>query len=463
MNMVRPFFLTRFLSVAAAAAVCVRAFAAGPGGDGRHPLADQARAEMVAARDRVFPALVFVKVVQQTHERGERSAREAAGSGVLIAANGEFLTNWHVVDKAAGLRGLLTDGRAFPAELIGADKDTDLALCRLTLAPEERVPYAPLGDSTALTEGDPVFVMGAPWGLSRSISAGIVSCTRRYLAGASEYTLWLQTDASVNPGNSGGPVVSGAGEVVGITARGTFFGGDLAFAIPASDAAVIVDQLRRFGRMNWSWTGLQLQPIRDFDRNVYFDFDNGVIVSATDPGSPARAAGLLPKDRIAAVNGQPVTALTQEDIPGINRLLGLLPKDAPATLTVLRGADTLTLAIVPRDKGRVEGEEKDFPRWDFTAKAVNQFDTPNLFFYREEGVFVFGTRQPGNADNAGLQRQDILLRIGAREIRTLDDLAAAHAAAMDDLPRNHRLLFTVLRNGQQRQIVLDFARDFNRR
>ncbi len=460
MNM-RPFFVRLVATLAVVVFAC-RSPAADPA-SGRYPLTDQARAEMLTARDRVFPALVFIKVVQQTHERGEKSARETAGSGVLISADGEFLTNWHVVDKAAGLRCLLTDGRAFPAELVGSDKDTDLALGRLTLPPGTTVPFAPLGDSAALTEGDPVFVMGAPWGLSRSISAGIISCTRRYLAGASEYTLWLQTDASVNPGNSGGPVVSGAGEVIGITARGMFFGGDLAFAIPANEATVIVDQLRSFGRMNWSWTGLQLQPIRDFDRNVYFDFDSGVIVSATDPASPARAAGILPKDRITAVSGIPVTACTQEDIPSVNRILGLLPKETPAALTILRGGETVTLTVTPRAKGRVEGDEMDFPRWDFTAKTVNQFDTPNLFFYREKGVFVFGTKHPGNAANAGLNTQDIIVKVGARDIETLDDLTTAHTEAMAALTSNHRAIFTVLRNGQHRQIVLDFSRDFNRR
>ncbi len=458
---IHPFFARFGVALALAAAACP--CRAGDAAAGRYPLSDQARAEMLVARDRVFPSLIFIKVVQQTHERGEKSARETAGSGVLISADGEFLTNWHVVDKAAGLRCLLTDGRAFAAELIGSDKDTDLALGRLMLPPGSTVPFAPLGDSAALTEGDPVFVMGAPWGLSRSISAGIISCTRRYLAGASEYTLWLQTDASVNPGNSGGPLVSGAGEVIGITARGTFFGGDLAFAIPARDATVIVDQLRSFGRMNWSWTGLQLQPIRDFDRNVYFDFDSGVIVSATDPASPARLAGILPKDRITAVNGLPVTAFTQEDIPRVNRILGLLPKEAPAAITVLRGDETVILTVTPRAKGRVEGDEMDFPRWDFTAKAVNQFDTPDLFFYREKGVFVFGTKHPGNAANAGLNAQDIIVSVGARDIETLSDLASAHNEALEALTSNHRAIFTVLRNGQHRQIVLDFSRDFNRR
>ena len=418
---------------------------------------------MQVARERVFPALVFVKVIKQTHDRGERSSSSVSGSGVLISEDGEFLTNWHVVDKAESVRALLTDGRAFTADVVGSDKDTDLALCRLVLPEGEKAPFASLGDSDTLVEGDPVFVMGAPWGLSRSISSGIISCTRRYLEEASEYTLWLQTDASISPGNSGGPVVDQTGEVVGITARGTLWGGNLGFAIPSRDAAMVAGRLRAYKSMNWSWTGLQLQPLRDFDKNMYFDSTNGVIVSATDTGSPARKAGIQPKDRLVAINDIPVTALTQEDIPAINCMLGLLEKEHPSTFVFVRGEETLTLSMVPREKGQVEGDEQEFPRWDFSAKVINQFDTPNLYFYREKGVFVFAIKYPGNAQSSELQVNDIIVKVGNRDIETMEDLQAAHKEALEGIDKNHRAMLTVLRKGQTRMISLDFSRDYKRR
>jgi len=418
---------------------------------------------MQIAREKVFPALVFVKVIQQTHDKGERSSRSGAGSGVLISEDGEFLTNWHVIDKAESVRCLLTDGRAFPVEIIGSDKDTDLALCRLILPEGEKVPFATLGDSDKLVEGDPVFVMGAPWGLSRSISSGIISCTRRYLEEASEYTLWLQTDASISPGNSGGPVVDQTGKVVGITARGTLWGGNLGFAIPSRDATMVAGRLRAYKSMNWSWTGLQLQPLRDFDKNMYFDFTNGVIVSATDTGSPARKAGIQPKDRLISINDVPVTALTQEDIPSINCMLGLLEKEQPSTFVFARNEETLTVSMIPREKGQVEGDEQEFPRWDFSAKVINQFDTPNLYFYREKGVFVFAIKYPGNAQSANLQRNDIIVKVGNKEIETMEDLQEAHKEALEGVDKNHRIMFTVLRAGQTRMISLDFSRDYKRK
>ncbi len=418
---------------------------------------------MRVAKDRVFPALVFIRVIQQTHESGERSAQSGAGSGVLISADGEFLTNWHVVDKAESIRCFLTDGRAYPAEVIGSDKDIDIALCRLQIPKDTKVPFALLGNSDLLTEGDPIYVMGAPWGLSRSISSGIISCTRRYLEGASEYALWLQTDASINPGNSGGPVVNQAGDVIGITARGSTYGGDLGFAIPAKEAALIAGRLREFKRMNWSWTGLQIQPLRDFDKNVYFEFDSGVIISATDPESPARRAGVLPKDRLIAINGTSVTAITQEDIPAVNRQLGLLEKEKPASLSIMRDKELIAVTVTPREKGKVEGVEKEFPRWDFSAKTINQFDTPNLYFYNQKGVFIFAVKYTGNAATAGLSPNDIILDIGGKPIETLEHVTAAHQEAIKNMETQYRVPMTVLRNGQRRQIILDFSRDYKRR
>ena len=415
------------------------------------------------ARDKVFPALVFVHVVKSNLGSGEKSARVGAGSGFVISEDGFFVTNWHVAEKALEIRCLLSDGRDFPADLIGADKDTDIALCKLRMPEGETVPFAAFGSSAELMACDPVLVMGAPWGLSRSISTGIISCTHRYLEEASEYALWLQTDASVSPGNSGGPIVNARGEVVAITARGNLWGGNLGFGIPADEALIIISQLREFGKMNWSWTGIRLQPLRDFKRNISFPFTAGVIIADTEQGSPARLAGVLDNDRLLAVNGESVNGFTIENLPEICRKLGLLEKGVPATLTISRGEETLELTVTPREKGDVEGSEMDFPRWDFTAKAINQFDNPDLFFYQEKGVFVFGIKYPGNARDSDLSTGDIIKRVGNREILTLDDLKQAHEEALKNVATQHRIMFTVQRGGFTRQIVLDFARDYNRR
>ena len=418
-----------------------------------------------SAKEKVFPAVVFIKCQRETHQQGKRSFIEVLGSGVIISAKGEVLTNWHVVDKAVEVRVLLTDGQACDAKVLGTDKDVDLALLQLELKDTSKLaalPFAKIGDSAKLKEGDFVMAMGAPWGLARSVSIGIVSCTRRFLPEQSEYSLWLQTDASISPGNSGGPLVNTEGEVVGITTLGGMAGGDLGFAVPSETIRDIVDQIRRSGKVDWCWTGLRLQPLRDFTRNIYFDATEGVIVSGTDPESPSRRAGLQPRDRIVRVNGKPLTALTEEDLPAIRRDLGFLPKGKPAKFDIIRDGAPLALEITPCEKGKVEGEELDCPRWDFTVKTINQFDNPDLFFHRKQGVFVFALRYPGNASGSGLQSQDILLTLDGQDVATLDDIKRIHKASVDGVDKKHKIVITVLRNGLMRQLVLDFSRDFEK-
>lgn len=414
------------------------------------------------AKKRVFPAVIYIKCIRESMESGKKESQEVSGSGVIITPGGEALTNWHVVDKATDLRCQLTDGRAANAKVLGKDKDTDLALIQLELTDGGVVPHATLGDSSRLTEGDVVMAMGAPWGLNRSVSLGIISCTRRFLPEHSEYSLWLQTDAAISPGNSGGPLVNTAGEVVGLNTRGVMIGGDMGFTVPAETIRDIVTQLREHGEVRWSWTGLQLQALRDFNRNIYFDADEGVIVAETDPESPARRAGLQHKDRIIRINDRPVTAHTEEDLPLLRREIGLLPKNKPASIVFIRGTETMQVELTPREKGKVEGEELECQRWDFTVKAINQFDNPGLYFHRKEGVFIFGIKYPGNATNSDLRTQDILLKIDGKNVVTLDDVRRLHEQSLSEVHKKHKIVLQVLRNGLFRQVVLDYSRDYEK-
>ncbi len=421
------------------------------------------RQTVQAAKAKVFPAVVFIKVLRESHQSGKKITSEILGSGVLISPTGEVVTNWHVVDKATEIRCLLSDGRPMDARVVGKDKDTDLALIQLALpAGGAALPFATMGDSAALKEGDFVMAMGAPWGLSRSVSIGIISCTKRYLVDNSEYSLWLQTDAAISPGNSGGPLVNTDGEIVGINTRGIMRGGDTGFAVPSETVQLIVGRLREHGDVNWSWTGLQLQPLKDFNRDMYFDGADGVIVAGTDPQSPARRAGLMARDRILAVNGEPVSAVHDEDLPAVRRKLALLPKEGEVALTVRRNGEVMDLALTLREKGQVEGEELDCPRWNMTVKQINQFDNRDLHYFVKEGVFIYGVKYPGNARNAGLETQDIILKIEGQPVKTLADVEAIYTEALANIDSKHRILFQIMRNGLMRQIVLDFSRDYER-
>jgi len=419
------------------------------------------RAVIAYGKSKVFPAVVFVRPIVEEFDEGKKTSREQAGSGVIISPTGEVVTNWHVVNKAVDIRVQTFDGCCVKGKLIGGDKDSDIALVQLAPRPDKK-PYAfaQFADSSKVKEGDFVMAMGAPWGLSRSVSLGIVSCTRRVLPERSEYSLWLQTDASLNPGNSGGPLVTSEGEVVGINTLASMIGGDIGFAVPSNTVRDMVEQLRQHGEVKRSWTGLRLQPLNDFERNIFFDAEDGVIVAGTDPESPGRRAGVQVGDRILRINGTPVTARSVEDVPAIRALLGSLKQGGAATIDLVRDGKPVALTMTPRPKGAVEGEDLDCPKWNMTVKTINQFDNPELYFHRRKGVFIQAVKYPGNAQASGLDAHDIVVKIGDTSIETLADVSKAYDKAVAAKKDEQKVVVEVVRGGLTHQVVLDYSRDF---
>ncbi len=409
--------------------------------------------------DTVFPSLVYIRVVREDLGDAKNAKQVVSGSGVVISADGELLTNQHVIDKATEIRCLLAGGEAYAAKVVGFDKDMDVALLRLERG-TNAVPLkaATLSDRPVRT-GDVVLAMGAPWGLARSVTMGIVSCTDRYLDGAGQYTLWYQTDAAIAPGNSGGPLVDTEGLVVGLNARGNMFGGQ-AFTIPSTAILDVLPYLREKGNAGWSWFGFKFQPLNDFDRNMRFPYETGVMVAGTDVGSPARKAGFQPNDRIIAIDGEPVTALNAEDLPAFERRLGRMQFGKMVRFTAERKGEQFVAAVAPCEKGKVEGEQKAYERWGFTAKEINQFAEPELaFFAPEGGVYVSATSWEGNAAVSGLKRQDVIVSIDGLAIKTLSNLDQIYEQALKDLPERCKMRVEVSRKGRKMQFVLNYLED----
>ena len=430
-----------------------------PGGDDLTDFRDV----IAGAKSKVFPSVVFLMPITERYDAGRKEKAQVAGSGVIISPDGEIVTNWHVVDKAVEIRCLLFDGSARRAKILGVDKDTDLALLKLEDT-EGGLPAAPFADSDRLEEGQFVMAMGAPWGLSRSVSMGILSCVDRYLPEQNGgYNLWLQTDASINPGNSGGPLIDTDGRVVGINSLGIMFGGDMAFAIPSNTAKSVTDRLRRDGRVIRAWTGIHLQPLKDFQKNIFYDGDSGVLVAGVDPDSPADKAGIRVGQLLMAVNGQPVRGINHEDIPALNLMLSELPIGADAILTLRAGAalsdaaDERDTSVAPMEKGHVEGDDFDCRRWNMTVKAINEFANPLLHFFRSRGVFVQAVKNPGNAATAGIRSGDIIMEIDGEEIDDIDDIRRVYESVVADEKRDKKAVFTVLRSGLKYYHVLDYA------
>ena len=395
------------------------------------------RGVILEARQKVFPTLAYIRVVREALESGKNEKQVVSGSGVVISPDGELLTNHHVVDKATEIRCQLSDGTAYTAKVLGSDKDLDVALLKLD-CPSNTPPFA---------------------AATLAPDLGIISCTDRYLEGCGQYTLWYQTDAAIAPGNSGGPLVDTHGRVVGLNTRGNLFGGQ-AFTIPSPTILEVLPRLRAHGDAHWAWFGLNLQPLHDFNHDMTFPGDTGVIVSGTDAGSPARKAGLLPNDRIVSVGGEPVKVVNSEDLPAIYRRLGRLDFGKEVVFSVTRGDKELSFSIAPTEKGRVEGAQKAFERWGFTAKEINRFDTPDLAFFAEDGgLFVSAVAWDGNAWSAGLKEKDVLLSWDGKPVKTLDGLSQIYEAALKDLPNRYRANIEVMRRGRKMQIVLNYLED----
>ena len=299
------------------------------------------------AKAAVAPSVVFIRVIYNDTESGRNRKGVASGSGVIVSKDGEVLTNHHVVDKTSEIRCQLADGRSFTAKVLGKDKDLDIALLKLDMPEGTDIPVASLSPRR-LEVGEVVLAMGAPWGLARSVSMGIVSCNDRFLEDCGDYTLWYQTDAAISPGNSGGPLVDTDGLVVGLNARGNLWG-DQAFTIPSETILEILPDLRKYGEAHWAWFGFKLQPLEDFKRNIRFDAKEGALVADVEPGSPAEKAGLKSNDLLLSVDGEKTTARFWEDIPAIERHLGRREFEKPCKFKVVRDGRDVEIAVAPTE------------------------------------------------------------------------------------------------------------------
>ena len=416
------------------------------------------------AKNKVFPALVFIKPIQQEFRGGKMEKVQVFGSGAIISPEGYVVTNNHVVEKATEIRCVLSDKEEVPAKLVGLDPETDLAVIKLDLAGRKSgtpLPVAEFGDSSRLRVGELAMAMGAPHGFERSVSRGIVSSKERYFDFA-PYNLWVQTDAAINPGNSGGPLVDIHGHIIGINARGMRGAENLGFAIPAEVVKDVVNRIIRDGKVVRAWTGLRFQALKDFGKSSYIDARQGVLIAGVDEGSPAEKAKLRAGDIAVCVNGEAVHGMYETDLPAVERRFADLPVNTPARLDVQRGPESLTVTITPIVKGRQEGEDFECRKWDLTVKEITKFSDPFLWFQRPSGIYIQGVKFSGNARTSGFANFDILLSIGDCPVETLKEVREAYEASLKQEKGGRKLLFRIIRSGYRRMIVLDFEKDLEK-
>jgi S1-C subfamily serine protease len=296
--------------------------------------------------EKVSPAVVNINVRQETNGRPGARPAGGSGSGFVFTPDGFVLTNSHVVHGASRIEVVLSDGQRFPAQLVGDDPHTDLAVIRIhapSLVPAE------FGDSQTIRVGQLAIAIGNPYGFQCTVTAGVVSALGRSLRSQSGRLIdnVIQTDAALNPGNSGGPLVNSRGEVIGVNTAVILPAQGICFAIAVNTAKFVAARLIKEGRVRRSFIGVAGQNVPLHRRMVRFHnlpVDTGVLVSSVEPGSPAKRAGLSEGDVIVGFDNQPVRG-----IDDLHRLLTEERVGRKVRLTIIRRAERTELVVIPQE------------------------------------------------------------------------------------------------------------------
>ncbi len=362
-------------------------------------------------------------------KRGDADpARRGEGTGFIIDADGSILTNQHVIDRAERITVKLSDGRSLKARVVGSDPDTDVALIKIDGEPG--LPVAPLGDSSTLRMGEWVCAIGNPLGYEHSVTVGVVSYLGRKLFDAS-LDNYIQTDAAINFGNSGGPLINSRGEVIGINAAISSRASNIGFAVPINGATAILPQLRARGRVSRGYIGVGLRDIDpDLQQSLKLPLSRGALVQDVSDGSPGERAGLRPYDTIVGIDDR--------DVANDDELIRTIASKAPGTAAKLRVVrdgrrETVTVKLAERP-GREAGEtrkngsaapaehrksEGDDPLGiavkDLDKASALKLDIPKAF----HGVLVTKVEPLGPSFDAGLERNALIMEINRQAVDTI--------------------------------------------
>ncbi len=347
------------------------------------------------------------------------------GSGFIISGDGYILTNAHVVEAADEITVKLTDKREFKAKVIGSDRRTDVALIKIE---GSALPTVKFGDPSRLKVGEWVIAIGSPFGFENSVTAGIVSAKGRSLP-QENFVPFIQTDAAVNPGNSGGPLFNLKGEVVGINSQiysrtGGFMG--LSFAIPIDVANDIATQLKTTGKVTRGRIGVVIQPVtKELAESFGLPKPSGALVSAVEKGSPAEKAGIEIGDVILRFDGKPVNS--SEDLP---RLVGTTRPGSKATVQLMRNKTardvTVVIGEIPDEERTAQRAQRRGPGGKQPSDSISRFGMTLSEPSAEQrnqlkiagGVLVEDAQ--GAAARAGIRRGDVILAVNNQDVKSLE-------------------------------------------
>jgi serine protease Do len=359
--------------------------------------------------------------------RGD-APRRGAGSGFIIDADGSILTNNHVIADAERNIVKLSDGRTMRARVIGSDPDTDIALIKVD--GQSGLPVAPLGDSTSLRMGEWVCAIGNPLGYEHTVTVGVVSYLGRKLFNAS-LDNYIQTDAAINFGNSGGPLINSRGEVIGINAAISSRASNIGFAVPINGASAILPQLRARGRVTRGYIGVGLRDIdSDLQRSLNLGVSHGALVQDVTSGSPADRAGIRAYDIVLGFDGAGVAnddeliRLISSKAPGTAAQARILRDGREFTVTLKlseRPHNEVAAATAPAGNGPSERADQEAPLGltvrDLDAAAFNRYSLPR----ETRGVLITRVEPLSASFDADLQRGTVLLEINRKPVESVND------------------------------------------
>lgn len=346
----------------------------------------------------------------------EREYRtQSVGSGFIWDHGGLIVTNAHVVEGASRITVNLNDGRKLPAEVIGVDPDSDLAVLKVDA---EGLPAAPIGSSADLLIGESVIAIGNPFGLSGSVTTGVVSALGRSVPSRDQsrtYTDFIQTDASINPGNSGGPLVNIEGRVIGINVAIYAEAQGIGFAIPVDRARKIIEDLRRFGEVHPAWLGLATATLTPEEaRRRGFAVDTGAVVTRVFPGSPADRAGIKRNDVIIGTGTAPI-----DSREALNTLLASLEAGRPLTMRVQRDSRELSIEITPAEAPANLGLH--------VLREISGIEVVDT----NRGIVIESIGDGSRAEAIGLVRGDRVTRVNGQVVRNTEQLNQVMRRSID--------------------------------
>jgi serine protease Do len=388
---------------------------------------------------------------QQPGPREDRTPRQGgAGSGFIIDADGYILTNNHVVEGADDLIVSLDGDKEYTASLVGTDPKTDLALIKINREDGDNTPfpYLLMGDSDKLEVGEWVVAIGNPFGLSHTVTVGVVSAKGRNI-GAGAYDEFIQTDASINPGNSGGPLINIKGEVIGINTAIISGGGPgggnvgIGFAIPVNMAKSILTDLREKGKVTRGWLGVMIQKITpDLAKSFSLADKKGALVGDVIPEGPAAKAGIKRGDVIVKFNGQEVTNMEQ-----LPKIVARTNPDTDVNVVVVRDGKSMTLNVhidVLKDSEQkiARGEATEDPL-GMQGQDITPELAQSLNLDSEDGVLVSDVTLGLSAAEAGIKRGDVISEIDRKPIRDLSE----YNNSLGAIKKGRTVLFLIRRGG----------------